>query len=91
METKARSRGKFALPPAVSQNPGKYLCFLVTRTTEKQHVDSEDLVLSLARSRDFLVERGEVESMGTVRTDTVIFSDSNIELYLHKKYYLSIG
>ena len=33
--------GVAALPPAVSQIPGKYLCFLVTRATEKQHVDPE--------------------------------------------------
>ena len=31
--------GVAALPPAASQIPGKYLCFLVTRATEKQHVD----------------------------------------------------
>ena len=42
---------------AASQIPGKYLCFLVTRATEKQLVDPEDLVLSLKRLRDFLVER----------------------------------
>ena len=46
-----------ALPPAASHIPGKYLCFLVTRATEKRHVDPENLVLSLARLRDFLVER----------------------------------
>ena len=43
--------GVAALPPAVSQIPGKYLCFLVTRATEKQHVDPENLVLSLTRLR----------------------------------------
>ena len=37
------------LPPAASQIPGNYLCFLVTRATEKQHVDPEDLILSLTR------------------------------------------
>ena len=41
--------GVAALPPAASQIPGKYLCFLVTRATEKQHVDPENLVLSLTR------------------------------------------
>ena len=46
-----------ALPPATSQITGKYLCFLVTRATEKRHVDPENLVLSLTRLRDFLVER----------------------------------
>ena len=49
--------GVAALPPAASQIPGKYLCLLVTRATEKRHVDPENLVLSLTRLRDFLVER----------------------------------
>ena len=49
--------GIAALPPVASQIPGKYLCFLVTRATEKQHVDPEELVLSLTRLRDFLVVR----------------------------------
>ena len=46
------------MPPVASQIPGKYLCIMVTRGTEKQHVDPEDLVLSLTRLRVFLVERG---------------------------------
>ena len=49
--------GVAALPPSASQIPGKYLCLLVTRVTEKRHVDRENLVLSLTRLRDFLVER----------------------------------
>ena len=53
--------GVAGLPPAASQIPGKYLCFRVTRATEKQHVDPEDLVRSLTRLRDFLVERGVKE------------------------------
>ena len=36
-------RGVAALPPAASQMPWKYLCFLLTRVTEKQRVDPEDL------------------------------------------------
>ena len=48
--------GVAALPPAASQIPGKYLCFLMTRATEKQHVDPENLVLSVTRLRDFLLE-----------------------------------
>ena len=94
-----------ALPPAVSQIPGKYLCFLVTRATEKQHVDPETLVLSLARLRDFLVEmdvkelslpvydpnRGRLHPRELCALVHVIFSDTNVQVYLHKKYYLSIG
>ena len=49
--------GVAALPAAAMQIPGKYLCFLVTRATEKQHANPEDLVLSLTRLRDLLVER----------------------------------
>ena len=49
--------GVAVLLPAASQITGKYLCFLVTRATEKRHVDSKKLVLSLMRLRDFLVER----------------------------------
>ena len=49
--------GVAALPPAASQIPGKYLCFSVTRATEKRHVDPENLVLSLTRLRYVLVER----------------------------------
>ena len=91
--------------PAASQVPGKYLCFLVMRATEEQHVDSEDLVLSLMRLRDFLVERELKELSLPVYNPNrgrshprelyalvhVIFSDTNIQLYLHKKYFLSKG
>ena len=97
--------GVAALPPAASQIPGKYLCFLVTRATEKQHVDPENLVLSLTRLRDFLVEmdvkelslpvydpnRGRLHPRELYALVLVMFSDTNIQVYLHKKYYLSIG
>ena len=97
--------GVATLPPAASQIPEKYLCFLVTRATEKQHVDPEDLVLSLTRPRDFLVERGVKELSLPVHDPNrgrlhprelyerihVIFSDTNLQVYLLKKYYLSIG
>ena len=94
-----------ALLPATSQKSGKYLCFLVTRATEKRHVDPENLVLSLTRLRDFLVER-EVKELSLPVYDPkkgrlhprelyalihVIFYDTNTQVYLHKKYYLSIG
>ena len=96
--------GMIALPPVASQIPGKYLCFLVTKATDKQHVDPESLVLALTPLRDFLVERG-VTSLSLPVYDTnrvklhprelyalvhVIFSETDIEVYLHKKCYLSI-
>ena len=97
--------GVAALPPAASQIPGKYLCFLVTKATEKRHVEPENLVLSLARLRNFLVER-EVKELSLPVYDPnrgrlhprelnalihVIFSDINMQVYLHKNYYLSVG
>ena len=86
------------MPPAASQIPVKYLCFLVT-------ISTENLVLSLKRLRDFLVERevkelslpiyapnrGRLHPRELYALIHVIFSDTNIQVYLHKKYYLSIG
>ena len=97
--------GVAALPPAASQIPGKYLCFLVTRATEKRHMDLENLVLSLTRLRNFLVEReakelslpvydpnrGRLHPRELYALIHLIFSDTNIQVYLHKKYYLSVG
>ena len=96
--------GMIALPPVASEIPGKYLCLPVTKATAKQDVDLESLVLALTRLRDFLVERG-VTSLSLPVYDPkrgkkhprelyalvhVIFSETDIEVYLHKKYYLSI-
>ena len=50
--------GMAALPPSVSHVPGKYLCFLVTRTSQRNVIDPELVVSALTRLRDFLVERG---------------------------------
>ena len=68
-------------------------------------MDPENLVLSLTRFRDFLVEmdvkeillpmydpnRGRLHPRELYAPLHVIFSDTNIQVYLHKKYYLSIG
>ena len=94
-----------ALHPAASQTQVKYLCFLVMKATEKQHVDPEDLVLFLTSLRDFLVERevkepslpvydpnrGRINPRELYALIHVIFSDTNILVSLPKKYYLSIG
>ena len=91
--------------PAPSQISGNYLYFLVSRATEKQHVDPEDLVLSMTRLRDFLVERDVKELSLPVYDPKIrrlhppelyalihlIFSDTNIQVFLQKKYYLSMG
>ena len=96
--------GMIALPPVASQIPGKYLCFLVTKATDRQQRESGELGMALTRLRDFLVERG-VTSLSLPVYDPnrgklhprelyalvhVIFSETDIEVYLHKKYYLSI-
>ena len=61
--------------------------------------------LVLTRLRDFLVEmdvkelslpvydpnRGRLHPRELYALVHVIFSDTNIQVYLHKKYYLSIG
>ena len=41
--------GMAALPPSVSQVPGKYLCFLVTRVNERNTIDPEHVVMALTR------------------------------------------
>ena len=47
-----------ALPLVASQMPGTNLYFLVSKATDRQNVNPENLVLALTRLRDFLVERG---------------------------------
>ena len=49
--------GMAALPPSLSQVPGKYLCFLVTRTNERNVTDPQHVIMALTRLRDFLVKR----------------------------------
>ena len=44
--------------PTVSQVPGKYLCFLVRRTNERNVIDPQHVMLALTRLRYFLAERG---------------------------------
>ena len=68
-------------------------------------MEPENLVLSLTRLGDFLVEkevkelslpvydpnRGRLHPRELYALIHVIFSDINRQVYLHKKYYLSIG
>ena len=58
--------GMAALPPSVSQVPGKYLCFLVTRVNERNTIDPEHVTLAVTRLRDFMFERGIMEVSMTV-------------------------
>ena len=105
MEAKTRDRGRSSLTSGVVADTGKILMLLGARATEKQHVGPENLVMSLTRLRDFLVEmdvkelslpmydpnRGRLHPRELYALVHVIFSDTNIQVYLQKKYYLSIG
>ena len=53
--------GMAALPPSVAQVLGKYLCFLVTRVSERNTIDLEHVMLALTRLRDFMIERNITE------------------------------
>ena len=94
-----------ALPPSVSQVPGKNLCLLVTRINERSVIDPQHGMLTLTRLKNFLVERsiGEV-SMPVYAPNRdklsprelyaifkVVFAETEIRVHLHKKYYLSIA
>ena len=96
--------GIAALPPSVSQVPGKYLCFLVTRINERNTIDPEHVMLALTRLRDIMVERGIMEVSMPVHDPNrgklnprelyailhVVFAETEITVHLHKNYYLSI-
>ena len=89
-----------ALPVVASQITGNYLCFLVTKATDKQQVNPENLVLALTRFRGLLVERGvsslslslpvydpnrgKMHPRELYALVHVIFSETDIEVYLHK-------
>ena len=96
--------GIAALPPSVSQVPGKYLCFLVTRINERNTIDPEHVMLALTRLRDIMVERGIMEVSMPVHDPNrgklnprelyailhVVFAETEITVHQHKNYYLSI-
>ena len=97
--------GMAALPPSVAQVPGKYLCFLVTRVNDRNTINPEHVILALTRLRDFMIERGITEVSMPVYDPNrgklsprelyailhVVFAETEIMVYLHKKYYLSIA
>ena len=90
--------GMAALPPSVAQVPGKYLCFLVTRVSERNTIDPEHVMLALTRLRDFMIERGIVEVSMPVYdpnrgklSPRELYAETEIMVHLHKKYYLSIA
>ena len=92
-------------PPSVSEVPYKYLCFLVTRVSERNVMDPEHAVLALTQLRDFLVEMGVKEvsipvynpNRGRLNPRELyavlhgFFAETETMVHLHKKYYLSIA
>ena len=97
--------GIAALPQSVSQVPGKYLCFLLTRFNEGNTIDPEHVMLALTRLRDFMVGRG-IQDVSIPVYDPnrgrlnprelyailhLVFAETEIMVHLHKKYYLSIA
>ena len=94
-----------ALPPSVSQVPGKNLCFLVTAVNERSTIDPEHVMLALTRLRDFMVEKGIREVSMRVYDPNrgrlnprelyailhVVFAKTEIMVHPHKTYYLSIA
>ena len=97
--------GMAALPPSVAQVPGKYLCFLVTRVSERNTIDPEHVMLALTGMRDFMIERRIAEVSMPVYDPNreklsrreiyailhVVFAETEIMVHLHKKYNLSIA
>ena len=97
--------GMAALPPSVAQVPGKYLCFLVTRVSERNTIDPEHVMLALTRLWGFLIERritevsmpvydpnrGKLSPRELFAILHVVFAETEIMVHLHKKYYLSIA
>ena len=93
--------GMAALPPSVAR--GKYLCFLVTRVSERNTIDPEHVMLALTRLRDFMIERritevsmpvydpnrGKLSPRELYAILPVVFAETEIMVHLHKKYYLS--
>ena len=77
-----------ALPPVASQIPGKYLCLLVTKDPDRQHVNPESLVLALTRLRDFLVER---VSEGVTSLSLPVYDPNSGKLHSRELYALVHG
>ena len=97
--------GIAALPPSVAQVRGKNLCLQVTRVNDRNTIDAEHVMLALTRLRDFAIERGIMEvsmpvfdpNRGKLRPRElyailhVVFTETDIMVHLHRKYFLSIA
>ena len=105
MEATTRDRGRSSLTPGGVADTGKVPVLPGNKGDREAARGPKNLVLSLTRLRDFLVEmdvkelslpvydpnRGRLYPRELYALVHVIFSDTNIQVYLHKKYYLSIG
>ena len=93
METDAWCGRDISAVSLASHIQGKYLCSLVTKTTDKQNVNPESLVLVLTRLVSLPVydsNRGKLHPRELYALVHVIFLAIDREVFLHKKYYLSI-
>ena len=105
MEAKTRDRGRSSITPGGVADTGKVLMLLgnegngeTARGPRKfSLVFDEAEGLPCGNGREGALASGvgskqrKTASSGIVRACKVIFSDTNIQVCLHKKYYLSIG
>ena len=98
--------GVAALPPAASQLTGKYLCLFLSDTGDgeaaRRHGKPSLLLDEIERlprgkrcegafASSVRPDRGRLHPRELYALIHVKFSDTNIQKYLHKKFYLSIG
>ena len=91
METKTRSRGRSSLTSGGVTDTGKIPMLLGDERdgeVERLLVEMDVKELSLPV---YDPNRGRLHPRELYALVHVIFSDTNIQVYLHKKFYLSIG
>ncbi len=96
--------GVIALPPAITSEEGKYVLIFITRLKEWDRVVVERLYECMQNLRDRLVEigktsvsmpivdpgRGNIQLLDFCSMLATIFFGTNITIYLHDRYYLTI-
>ena len=106
VEAKTRDRGRISLTSGGVRDTGKIPMLLGNEGDGEAARGPREPSLPLDEAEDFLVEM-DVKELSLPVYDPnrgrllhprelyplvhVIFSDTNIQVYLHKKYYLSIG
>ena len=106
MEAKTRNRGRSSLTSSGVTDTGKVLMLLgdegdgeAARGPGKSslvHDEAERLPFEKREVKELSIpvydpNRGRLHPREVYALIHVIFSDTNIQVYLHKKYYLSIG